>query len=106
MHDLCYSQRVLRQTGLMDHMMERLHVNPAFAASVDGGLAWYEARTKCIFCPNAQRCHDWLEGAEQLRMLGQRGSLEPRSNVAAPRCHSQWLGRFRGNEGGAKLAEA
>ena len=66
MHDLCYSQRVLRQAGLMDHMMERLHVNPAFAAGVDGGLAWYEARTKCIFCPNAQRCHNWLKGAESL----------------------------------------
>ncbi len=66
MHDLCYSERVLRQTGLMDQMMERLHVNPVFAAGVDGGLAWHEARTKCIFCSNAQQCRDWLEGSELL----------------------------------------
>jgi hypothetical protein len=64
MHDLCYSQRVLRQTGLMDQMMERLHVDPAFAAGVDGGLAWHEARTKCIFCSKVKRCHVWLEGSQ------------------------------------------
>jgi Family of unknown function (DUF6455) len=70
MHDLCYSRRVLRQTGLMDHMMERLRVNPVFAAGIDGGLAWHEARTKCIFCPNVERCHDWLEGSEPLPSPG------------------------------------
>ncbi len=66
MDDLCYGQRALRQGELMDQMMERLRVNPAFAAGRDGGLAWYEARTKCIFCPNAQRCCDWLEDSEPL----------------------------------------
>jgi hypothetical protein len=64
MGDLCYSQRVLHQAGLMDHMMQHLRVNQAFAAGVDGGLAWHEARAKCIFCPNAERCRDWLEGPE------------------------------------------
>jgi hypothetical protein len=66
MGDLCYSQRVHRQAELMDHMMERLGVSPSFAAGIDGGLAWYEARTKCIFCSNVQRCSDWLEGSEPL----------------------------------------
>ena len=66
MRDLCYSARVDHQAELMDQMMERLRVNPAFAASIDGGLAWYQARTKCIFCPNVQRCCAWLEGSEPL----------------------------------------
>ena len=66
MRDLCYSQRVRRQTELMDHMMQRLRVNPALAAGMDGGLGWYEAQTKCIFCPNVRRCCDWLEGSEPL----------------------------------------
>jgi hypothetical protein len=63
MWDLGYSQRVLRQTRLMNHMMERHHVNPAYAAGVDGGLAWYEARTKCIFCPNSQQCQHFRQCA-------------------------------------------
>lgn len=66
MRDHCYSQRVLSQAELMGRMMARLRVNPAYAAGVDGGLAWHEARTKCIFCPNVQRCGDWLEGSEPL----------------------------------------
>jgi hypothetical protein len=66
MRELSYSQRVLRQTKLMELMMKRLGVNAAFAAQMDGGLAWHEARTKCIFCPNVERCCAWLEGCEPL----------------------------------------
>jgi hypothetical protein len=66
MRDHCYSERVDRQAKLMDQMVERLHVNPTFAASVDGGLAWYEARTKCIFCSNDEQCRVWLERPEGL----------------------------------------
>lgn len=66
MRDLSYSQRVLRQAELMDRMMGRLRVSRPFASGIDGGLAWYEACTKCIFCTNAKQCCDWLEGSERL----------------------------------------
>jgi hypothetical protein len=63
MRDLPYSQRVRRQAGLMDQMMERLHLDEAFAASVDGGLALHQARTKCIFCRDAPSCRRTEPGA-------------------------------------------
>ena len=34
------------------------------AARVNGGMAWYEARTKCIFCRREKECVDWLESPE------------------------------------------
>jgi hypothetical protein len=34
----------------MDRMMERVGVASAEVVCVDGGLAWLEANTKCIFC--------------------------------------------------------
>ncbi len=34
----------------MQRMMERMAVNAITAMRMDGGMAWYEARTKCIFC--------------------------------------------------------
>jgi hypothetical protein len=61
MRDL--NEQCLRQGELMHHMMERLCVDPAVATGIDGGLAWYEARTKCVFCPSVQRCREWLEGS-------------------------------------------
>ena len=48
----------------MDRMMERVGVNPAEAICVDGGLAWLEARTKCIFCRHVGTCCNWLEGSD------------------------------------------
>jgi len=44
--------------------MQRMRVSPLTAARVDGGMAWYEARTKCIFCRRENECADWLEGSE------------------------------------------
>jgi hypothetical protein len=64
MSEICFSQRVLRQADLMARMMERIGVDTAYAASKDGGLPWYEGRTKCIFCCNVQRCSKWLDGLE------------------------------------------
>ena len=49
---------------LMGRMMERTGVNPTEAARVDGGLAWLEARTKCIYCHHVGKCWNWLEGAD------------------------------------------
>ena len=40
--------RYLHCPELMGRMMERTGVSPTEAARVDGGLAWLEARTKCI----------------------------------------------------------
>ena len=56
--------RYLHCPELMDRMMERVGVNPAEAACVDGGLAWLEARTKCIFCRHVGTCCNWLEGSD------------------------------------------
>jgi hypothetical protein len=64
--DLCYSQQLLRQGKLMRQMMERFGVDPAFAIGVDGGLAWHEARTKCIFCSNVGACRSWLADSQSL----------------------------------------
>ena len=68
MSDFCYSSpmldRVFRQAELMDRMMERVGVNPAAAARVDRGTAWYEARTSCIACCSERQCRDWLTLSE------------------------------------------
>jgi len=63
--DFCYSwpifKRVFRQAELMDRMMERAGVNPVVAARLDKGMAWYEARTKCLDCRDGYQCRKWLE---------------------------------------------
>ena len=51
---------------LMVRMMDRMAVNWKMAAAIDGGLAWYTARTKCIFCRHEAECRRWLEGPEAL----------------------------------------
>jgi len=56
--------RYLHCPELMDRMMERVGVTRAEAARVDGGLAWLEARTKCIFCRDVGICCNWLEGSD------------------------------------------
>jgi len=49
---------------LMVRMMDRMAVDWKMAAAIDGGLAWYAARTKCIFCRHEAECRRWLEGPE------------------------------------------
>jgi len=66
MSDMSYSQRVLRQADLMARMMSRLGVDLTDATGRDGGLAWYEAQAKCIFCRNARMCADWLKQVEPI----------------------------------------
>lgn len=65
MGDLCYGgpmlAHILSRAELMDRMIERLGVNPAAAARVDRGMAWYEARTRCIACRTERECRSWLE---------------------------------------------
>ena len=64
MSDFCYGRpmldRIFRQAELMDQVMERVGVDPAAAARVDRGMAWYEARTRCIACCNERQCRAWL----------------------------------------------
>lgn len=68
MSDFCYSwpvfNRVFRQAEVMDRMMERVGVRPAVAVRIDQGMAWYDARTKCIDCLAEQQCRWWLESAD------------------------------------------
>ncbi len=70
MSDFCYSRpmldRVFQQAELMDRMMERVGVDPGVAARADQGMAWYEARTRCIACSHEPACRRWLERAEAL----------------------------------------
>ena len=65
MSDFCYGrpmlERIFRQAELMDAVMERLGVDPSTAARLDRGMAWYEARTKCIGCCEERQCRAWLE---------------------------------------------
>ncbi len=50
---------------LMQRMMERMAVNAITAMRMDGGMAWCEARTKCIFCRYEEECRHWLDGSER-----------------------------------------
>ena len=82
MSDFCYSRsmfdRVFRQAELMDRMMERVGVNAAAAARIDKGMAWYEARTKCIACCSDRQC--------RLRGAGLIGGAEILSQRRVFRC--------------------
>ena len=64
MTDFCYSrpmmQRVLRQADLMDRMMQCVGIEPVRAARIDKGVAWYEARSRCIACVHDRRCREWI----------------------------------------------
>ncbi len=65
MTDFCYSrpmmERVLRRAELMDRMMQCIGVEPARAARIDKGMAWYEARSRCIACLLDRQCRSWIE---------------------------------------------
>ena len=67
MTDFCFEwpifNRVLRQAAMMDRMMQRAGVEPGVAVRLDKGGAYYAARTRCIECPAADRCHGWLDEA-------------------------------------------
>ena len=67
MTDFCYTRpmlnRVFAQVALMDGMMERVGADPVAAAREEAGMAWYEARTKCIGCCSGALCRAWLARA-------------------------------------------
>lgn len=66
MNDHCFSHRLMNHTEMMDRMMMRLGVDKTVALGVDGGLAFLEAKTKCVFCAKPERCSQWLADAEPL----------------------------------------
>lgn len=74
MTDFCYSgpmmQRVLKQADTMDQMMQCLGVEPVRAARIDKGMAWYEARSRCIACIHDQRCRNWIAARQGASVLG------------------------------------
>jgi hypothetical protein len=61
-------KQVLRRQQLMHRMMRTSGVDVLAAARVDGGLALFEAGTKCRFCRYEGACQDWLESSEGLQM--------------------------------------
>ena len=46
---------------LMVRMMDHMAVDWKTAERIDGGLAWYAARSKCVFCRHEADCLSWLE---------------------------------------------
>ena len=53
--------RVWRQFGQFDLVMERTRVDPVFAARKDGGMAVAQARTTCLVCLYQKHCRSLLE---------------------------------------------
>jgi hypothetical protein len=49
-----------RRFKLMDWMMQKRGVDTNAASSVDGGLAFLEARGKCQYCLHEEECRRWL----------------------------------------------
>jgi hypothetical protein len=74
MDDLYYSQLIRRQDELMSQMVEVLGVDPVVAGTVDGGLAWPEARTWSFVTPREHRALSAKSG-------GARKSLKPAWSV-------------------------
>ncbi len=76
MSDFCYRapmlQRVLRQAEQMDGMLQRVGIDRVRAVRMDKGMAWYEARLRCIACIHDEQCRGWM--AEH---LGQASSAPP-----------------------------
>lgn len=64
MGDFCYPwpvfNRVLRQAETMDQMLEHVGASAGVALRRENGMAWYEARSRCIECPHDRRCRSWL----------------------------------------------
>lgn len=78
MSDFCYDRpmlnRIFRQADLMDRVMAHAHLDAAAAVRLDRGMAWYEARSKCIACDHERQCRLWLE----------RNDLAPESPPQCP----------------------
>ena len=54
-------RRVERHARLFGEMIERLEVNPGAVAREEGGRAFAAASRRCLWCPHATECRDWLD---------------------------------------------
>jgi hypothetical protein len=53
-------QKVRHHQELMERMMQTSGVDAYTAARIDGGLALFEACTKCRYCLHEEACRLWL----------------------------------------------
>jgi hypothetical protein len=51
----------------MHEMMARLDVDPGVLVRLKGGMAYSEARARCLFCGTSDKCLRWLD--EQNRAM-------------------------------------
>jgi hypothetical protein len=73
--DFCYGRpmlnRIFRQAELMDRVMERVGADIPTASRLDRGMAWYEARSRCIACCHERECRVWLASTNPSTALPQ-----------------------------------
>jgi hypothetical protein len=53
-------KQLRRRFELMDLMMQKRGVDTDAARGVDGGLAFLEARAKCLYCLHEEECRRWV----------------------------------------------
>lgn len=53
--------RVWRRAELLDRMIDVLALDPLKAVSLDGGQAYFDARTRCLACFRAPECREMIE---------------------------------------------
>ena len=58
-------QHVERQAVRMHQMMQRLDVDPAMFARLEGGEAYAQARKTCLSCSTCDLCLRWLDGTSR-----------------------------------------
>ena len=63
-HDWPVYNRVFRQAELLDRMLARMGASPSIVVRRDSGMAWCEARTRCINCVHEHQCRAWMETDE------------------------------------------
>jgi hypothetical protein len=59
-----YMQRLESHEDQMRKMMSARGVQEDEAVSSDGGLGWFSARTRCIFCKRVDQCANWMSGKD------------------------------------------
>jgi len=78
-------KQVLDQADLMDRMMEAVGVAAARAARLDRGMAWYEARCRCITCQMAGNAGHGSPALSSARRRARRPSAATPSFSGSPK---------------------
>lgn len=58
-------RRVQRQAHLFGEMLEHSGADPAAAIREGRGSAFAQAARRCLACPHAAACRDWLDGENE-----------------------------------------